>query len=66
MQAMTDILVKEFMDRLERNGHSDEYIDGALEGMSFAIEWLRGLHMLELNKNKYMREEWNVKTEISA
>ncbi len=57
MEKLMAPLVEEFITKLESRGYSKEYVDGSLEGMSFAIEALRSLVILEQNKARYIREE---------
>lgn len=53
-------VVKEFIEKLERRGQSKDYVDGALEGMSFVLEFYQS--MVALNKMKYrlLKEEQDV------
>lgn len=59
---ITDDLVKGFIDRLERQGYTKDYIDGALEGMSWVIEFYQTMRSLEKTREKLIREEHNVST----
>lgn len=55
-------LVDEYLKRLERDGHTREYGDGALDGISFTLEFLQAMIHLRENKSRFMKEEQNVKT----
>lgn len=59
MELKHDV-VKEFIDRLERQGYSHEYVDGALEGMSFVLEFYQTMIKLQNVKQKLLKEEHNV------
>lgn len=55
-------LIEEFVLKLENQGHTEDYIDGALHGYQFAHEFYLTLVTLSNNKEKYIKQEWNVKT----
>lgn len=50
-------VVKEYIERLERQGHTDEYVDGALDGMSFVLEFYQTMLKLNKAKERLLREE---------
>ncbi len=58
-QTYTD-LIEEYIQKLQDQGHTEDYINGALEGYIFAHQMIQSLvHLLE-NKNKYMMQEYQV------
>ncbi len=60
MLKLEQPVVKEFLDRLERQGKTDEYIDGVLEGMSFVLEFYQTMLKLNKIKSRLIEEERNV------
>lgn len=59
-------MIKEFMDKLERDGKSKDYVDGMLEGMSFVLEFYLGAVTLRGKIDQLIKEEYNVPTEITS
>ena len=55
-------IAQEFIERLERRGKSDEYIDGVLEGMSFVLEFYAGMQQLYRRQKELVKEEHHVTT----
>jgi len=58
--AIDSDIVQEFIARLERQGHTDDFIDGALEGMSFVLEFYAGMVQLYRRQKELIRKEYNV------
>lgn len=59
-------IIQEFITKLERDGKSKDYVDGMLEGMSFVLEFYLGVAKLSAIKDRLMKEEYSVSTQISA
>lgn len=60
MLVITDELVKGLIDRLERQGYSKEYVDGALEGVSWTVELYFMMHNISRSRKKWIKEEEHV------
>jgi hypothetical protein len=62
LPAIDSEIAQEFIERLERQGKSDEYIGGVLEGMSFVLEFYAGMVQLYRRQKELIKEEHNVST----
>jgi hypothetical protein len=59
-------MLEEFQAQLAREGHSEDFIDGALEGIIFVLEFYITCVTLQSNKNKLLRGEYNVPAQIAS
>lgn len=51
-------VVKEYIERLERQGHTTEYVDGVLDGMSFVLEFYQTMIKLNNMKERLLKAEY--------
>lgn len=55
-------VVDEYINKLERDGNSEEYIRGVLTGMSFVLEFYQTMVKLNARKSELIKKEHNVST----
>jgi len=60
LPAIDSDIAQEYIERLERQGRSEDYINGVLEGMSFVLEFYAGMVQLYRRQKELIRKEHNV------
>jgi len=60
MEERFEELIAEFIQKMRDEGQSEDYIQGALYGYTYAHHIVLMLTILDTNKNKYMMQEFQV------